>query len=356
MSRKKLQGYELRFGIVQLVMVLGIVTGSMVCAFYFGYQSGRDSGYETASADSLSRSVRLPISDEELQQEVSEEQASQVYAKLGDDRLTTQIGEEPGNPDVDTAQLDPIPSLDTAPIIVERKKTENTDTADTSLLDEPVKSVSEEKESDLGGAIRVLGDTPATRSKGTLGGLLELKNEKSSPDVILKAKTSEESSAQLETRNASGEQAGAIQIESPNKEIKREAEPDKQDEGEKPSQQFAKLQKSPINQDSLKEEAPAASSIEAVKSSPPAAVSSTPRSGWYVQVAAPKARSDADSLAQKLRSSGFQITIETANVRGEKYFRVLVGPEDNRTLAQRLSGQVKREPYVQGEPFIKVIR
>ena len=73
-------------------------------------------------------------------------------------------------------------------------------------------------------------------------------------------------------------------------------------------------------------------------------------------MAAPKARSDADSLAQKLRSSGFQITIETANVRGEKYFRVLVGPEDNRTLAQRLSGQVKREPYVQGEPFIKVIR
>jgi cell division septation protein DedD len=78
--------------------------------------------------------------------------------------------------------------------------------------------------------------------------------------------------------------------------------------------------------------------------------------GWYAQVAAPSRVEDARDLGKKLRSSGFAVQIEQAKVRGQEYFRVLVGPESNRTYAERLVTQLKRERYIQGDPFIKKVR
>ena len=61
-------------------------------------------------------------------------------------------------------------------------------------------------------------------------------------------------------------------------------------------------------------------------------------------------------MATMLSSSGFPVVIEKAMVRGQTYYRVLVGPEDDRTRGEILLGQVKRERYLTGQPFIRMIK
>ncbi|MCB0319597.1 MAG: SPOR domain-containing protein [Bdellovibrionales bacterium] len=79
--------------------------------------------------------------------------------------------------------------------------------------------------------------------------------------------------------------------------------------------------------------------------------------GWYVQVAAPTAEGDARRLVAKLRGSGFRESrVQEATVNGVRYYRVLVGPETNSVLAQRLLGQVAREPYISGKPYLKRVQ
>jgi len=75
--------------------------------------------------------------------------------------------------------------------------------------------------------------------------------------------------------------------------------------------------------------------------------------GWYAQVAAPQGRADAEGLSSKLREFGFISVIEEARVRDQSFFRVLVGPESSRLHAERLVAQLKREPYIEAEPFVR---
>jgi cell division septation protein DedD len=79
-------------------------------------------------------------------------------------------------------------------------------------------------------------------------------------------------------------------------------------------------------------------------------------SGYFAQVAAPKNLSDAESVARKLKKSGFPVIVEVANVRGEEYYRVLVGPEQNRVHADRLVGQLRSERYLAAPPFIRQVK
>ncbi|RIL04737.1 MAG: hypothetical protein DCC75_12335 [Proteobacteria bacterium] len=78
--------------------------------------------------------------------------------------------------------------------------------------------------------------------------------------------------------------------------------------------------------------------------------------GWYAQVAAPKSLSEAQKLTNSLRGSGFEVVIENASVRGVQYYRVLVGPETTKDRGDRLISQVKREPYIKGDPFLRVVK
>jgi cell division septation protein DedD len=80
------------------------------------------------------------------------------------------------------------------------------------------------------------------------------------------------------------------------------------------------------------------------------------QSGWFVQVAAPEDRATANRLVEKLRQNGFRASIEVAVIREQQYYRVLVGPEPSKELADRLLKQVARETYLQGTPFLKFIK
>jgi cell division septation protein DedD len=73
-------------------------------------------------------------------------------------------------------------------------------------------------------------------------------------------------------------------------------------------------------------------------------------------VAAPSRLADAESVARKLRQSGFPAVVEVADVKGESYYRVLVGPEDTKTQADRLIDQLKSERYLSSVPFIRKVK
>jgi cell division septation protein DedD len=79
-------------------------------------------------------------------------------------------------------------------------------------------------------------------------------------------------------------------------------------------------------------------------------------SGFFAQVAAPTKRADAELVARKLKASGFPVVVEEANVNGDSYYRVLVGPEENRVQADRLIQQLQSERYLSSVPFVRKVK
>lgn len=78
--------------------------------------------------------------------------------------------------------------------------------------------------------------------------------------------------------------------------------------------------------------------------------------GYFAQVSAPKKVTEAESVAKKLKRSGFPVVIEAATVNGQSFYRVLVGPEDNKVQAERLVSQLQSESYVTSKPFIRKVK
>ena len=78
--------------------------------------------------------------------------------------------------------------------------------------------------------------------------------------------------------------------------------------------------------------------------------------GWYAQVAAPKGLADAEAMGKKLKSAGFSVVVERAEVRSEQYFRLLVGPEATKATAERLIAQLKREKSIKTDPFLRMVK
>ena len=62
---------------------------------------------------------------------------------------------------------------------------------------------------------------------------------------------------------------------------------------------------------------------------------------------------EAQTIAQKLKKSGFPVVIEPFSNGGQSFYRVLVGPEENKVQADRLVSQLKGERYLPGAPFIR---
>jgi cell division septation protein DedD len=50
------------------------------------------------------------------------------------------------------------------------------------------------------------------------------------------------------------------------------------------------------------------------------------------------------------------VVVESASVAGQSFFRVLVGPEQNKVQADRLVSQLKSESYIAGNPFIRKVK
>ncbi|MCB0333197.1 MAG: SPOR domain-containing protein, partial [Bdellovibrionales bacterium] len=337
MNKRNLRSFELHLSLLQLAVVLGIVTGSMCVAFYLGFGSGHTSGFQEASVSDLKRAMKLPISDDELEDVVSEEHASAVYAKLGRNELPALNEKAMELPELATIEEAPQKLNSPRDIVVEDKKLtaplfqEESPVAlkspslgelkdkqaasmrmkEPDISERPVdKSVSE--------AVQLLGSGESLGSvakpKKTLGGLLELQNN--DKKAAKKTVVSQEPTKQAVEKKETATKVAALVVP-PTPKVETPPQP-------KPvAPTMVKKQTAPT----------------------PPRVQTKVNSGWYAQVAAPQKIADAKSIASQLQGSGFSIAIEEADVRGQVYYRVLVGPEDNRTLASRLVGQLKRESF-----------
>jgi cell division septation protein DedD len=123
--------------------------------------------------------------------------------------------------------------------------------------------------------------------------------------------------------------------------------------GVAPAAQEVVTKKAPV----VEEEAPVAKVAKPVetKKEKVAVVKRLPK-GYFAQVAAPKTKGEAEELARKLRKSGFPVVLEDNSTGRSPFYRVMVGPEDNKVQADRMLGQLKREKYLDGKIFVRQVK
>lgn len=304
------RGWEIRLGAPHAVVLLGIVTGSMVCAFYLGLASGQRAGFENAQAALLANTAKLPIPDEFRDGDSLKGNASEIYAKLSDD---VQIGDLSGGAGTDQLpEVGTIKSVSEAPIV-----------ADLAKEAMPEKNIGGATLSDL---IDQSEQLPSLDNSGSLAALT--KPGPDSPKTLGALATAPSKSTKAEVVVQSQEKVTVAKlIETP------------------PAKSTASVVTKKVETPPAATTAPSNSLIREVLPG-----------GWYAQVAAPKQTKEAEHLSNKLKTAGFPVVIEKASVRGEQYFRILVGPEGSRQRAQILVQQLKGESFVRGEPFLRLVR
>ena len=72
---------------------------------------------------------------------------------------------------------------------------------------------------------------------------------------------------------------------------------------------------------------------------------------WVVQVASLGSSEAARKMQDALRSKGYPAFVEQANVGGRRYYRVRVGPEIERSQADRLAEQIAAD--TDGQPLVQ---
>lgn len=351
-QKRTQQSWSIRLGLLQSVVLVGIVTGSMLCAFYLGLVSGQKAGFETAQSINLASVAKLPV-PEQYREEDLEQVASDVYAKLGAGKTasTPKVDEESKPKQVDltpieTKTLTRPKREETEPALVDGPPAEEGSDVIRILTEPPSKKdtdLKREAEADL-----VKKEEPKTLGslKTESAGEIKLESERKPEKAVVASLTKPEPAAKKikgeEAVPATEEKKIAPKVE-PKKEVAKIApkKPEIKKEEKKVAPVPAKLKESPV----------------APKITPPSTKpSGNMSSGWYAQVAAPSRKEDAVSLANKLKASGFRAVIESTNVRGDEYYRVLVGPEEEKRYSQTLVDQLKREPYIKGPPFLRFIK
>lgn len=325
-NRRQLRALEVHLGAFQLAVLLGLVTGSMACAFYLGFFSGQRVGYENALVGSASTLARFALNTKELNSSemIGNDGAESASALVKDERRTGPRASRESKDVFSGSDLNELsaaakPKNETQvaipPAVVGGGAIVGAAVQDQSAEDskaDPVASKALPAPEDE--VIRVYGNerTPKRTSIATL---------------------KEESRASAPPKPIKSEVVSEVKVVKP------------------------QTQQKPQVLASLQPEAKAnrvePSSTRRVESVP---VKSILAAGWYAQVAAPRKMADAEALANRIRKNGFPVSIESASVKGEAYYRVIVGPEDNKKQAQVLVEQLKSERSIQGEPFIRNIR
>jgi DedD protein len=73
------------------------------------------------------------------------------------------------------------------------------------------------------------------------------------------------------------------------------------------------------------------------KAAAPASVTpSAPGAGWWVQLGSFESRDNADRLAKRLRTAGFQIDVSQSRTKGKALYRVRAGPVADKAAASTL--------------------
>jgi cell division septation protein DedD len=315
------QGWELRLGKLQVTVWLGLALGSIFGSYCIGFFSGRYVGFEAARESSGVEVAKLPVN--EMLPAMGAQNPSSIYDKLNAPAVLKESGESDGRGGAKDALANAkqpklleerVANPDAAPAAksaaqraVVAEPSDDSTVADTDSLFE---------DDATGGELIIGSETGLTQPKAPesirmLGGA---KVEEAKAKPVEETKPQKSVNAVLDERIASA---------------RSESSRDGVDQGDGPT-------------------AKTADSSSAGRKAIP--------SGYFAQVAAPKKMSDAQSIVQKLKRSGFPAVIEPASVSGQSFYRVLVGPEENKVQADRLVGQLKSESYIAGTPFIRKVK
>jgi cell division septation protein DedD len=348
-GRGSSKGWEVRLGAPQVVIWLGLAVGALVGAYFIGFFSGQSVGFESARSASGVEVAKLAI-HEDLP-ERSSQSVSAIYDKLNAPALMDEAPKAPAEPKVKAGEVDEPAAVKVAKEIKSGEAARNGGTSpniigsgnsngevdlfDYDSGDGSGKSGDDESATE-GSTVRFLGekgDGTTESSDKTLGAILE--------ERLAKARSEDT----RERADAEGAKAAENALKA---EQKTEAKVEEKAAVAKAKSVEAPKPAAPALPEVDEKVAPAKSDSNFVKRVVPA--------GYFAQVAAPKNLSDAESVARKLKKSGFPVVVEVANVRGEEYYRVLVGPEQNRVHADRLVGQLGSERYLSGPPFIRQVK
>ncbi len=311
MNRKSLKEKEVRLGLSQLVILIGLVTGSMAGAYYLGFFSGRRVGFEGALSSMAANVPKIPVPELGLETaHQGRDLESDVYAKLNQEAVAPT---QPVDPQV-MPDLGSIEKTEVEPVTIE----------DLGLSDpEPVAEVKPELKPELdtqtthAKVAQELGIEPPPAAKPEVGLKPEIKDEK---QAVVKVLGGEEHETSLKE-----ELAEQVEI--------------------KPT---PKPKATEVKTEAKKEKEPKKDGVNVLKAQLP--------KGWFAQVAAPQQMSEAEALARRLKGSGFPVVIEKADIKGSSYYRVLVGPEETKSKAETLVNQVRRERYINGAPFLRAVK
>ncbi|MCB0338518.1 MAG: SPOR domain-containing protein [Bdellovibrionales bacterium] len=354
------KSWEMKLGPAHAAVLLGVVMGCMVCAFYLGLASGQRSGFESAQAGSFAQAAKLPVPLDLKSFDENPLETSDIYAKLS---APVDID---SNPTKGTgSQSDTLPELATIKTLSDAPLPTDLDdgSSDVAEVDEDSGgSAVDLSESDSQiSAVRILGEAKNLNEKK---GLTVAKNETVPLKDLIEAEKSdltlgasqdalsEDSRALLKSPPAIRDEDKIAMLKESSKSVAATEQKEVlENVGSEavldtpPVLALSTSSKSDIELEASKENEGNSDFFQAVLAP-----------GWYVQVAAPRQAQDAESLSKKLKSSGFPVVIERANVRGQEYFRVLSGPERSRSQAELLIGQLKRERYLRSDPFLRMIR
>jgi cell division septation protein DedD len=288
-----------------------VVTGSMVLAFYLGLTSGQTVGFETALERATASLPRLPVPGAAPEGALPQDDgAFDVYAKLND-ALPGSKGE-----------VDPIKVV--APAV------ESGNSGSKAPLD----------------AAAVFGTNGGRATGGAMPELGSIKSVDAAPLIEPQAEQV------LAARVAPPVVPGSVAVE---------------------AREPAKPAPAASDTKAESQRGVAASSVAAVKVEAPKKVDE-PKSvalespsekspflrrtlgkGWYAQVLAASTIGEAETVARKLKASGFAVVIEATKVQGAAYYRIVVGPETSRSQAQILVEQLKRASYIKEDPFLRTV-
>lgn len=322
------QGWELRLGKLQVVVWLGLALGSICGAYCIGFFSGRYVGFETGREVTGVEVAKLPAGD--VFPESSTQSQDKIYDKLNSPAVMAD-----GLDAKDAAVARGNGTAQKVPRLLEDKSIGDQAIAKGSTV------VAARVEQPSGGDTTQddLANFFGEESGGgelIIGADSETVGTKPSDNVRMLGGAKSADAVKGDTK------ANAALPEAP-KEKSFNALLD-----ERIAKARVENSKDPLAQESSLESAKKSDAASSVRKVLP--------SGYFAQIAAPKTINEAEAIAKKLKRSGFPVVVEPTAVAGQSFFRVLVGPEENKVQADRLVSQLKGESYISGTPFIRKVK
>jgi cell division septation protein DedD len=347
--RMSSSGWEIRLGKLQLTVWLGLALGAMVGGYFVGFFSGRYVGFESARESTAGEVPKLPAPD--LFANNAALSPNGVYDRL----KAPAILRESNGPRASAKIIEPQAAREAAAptqkiTITDLTAQANNQADNTAIGADASNSKGSDgdeifDESASGGELIIGSDDGVIDGRDTAGvppsvRMLGGSSEKAAPTNDDAAAMALLDARIANARSEASKLQAAESAEVPGlAKVQDDKVPGKAEVEKSVNTAASKLADKPVQKEDGK-----------------SLVRKVLPSGYFAQVAAPKNLSEAEAVAKKLKRSGFPVVVESANVSGQSFYRVLVGPEENKVQADRLVSQLQGESYVASKPFIKKVK